>query len=381
MNNIPFNILNELHIILVNLPDIPLPCEEEGWFKCNDYYFKGVKTKIFNKNLLSVKEEEKSFVNQTLILHKIHLDKFISQLSGLSLESNLDSFYRSKIEKKNKKLIGISPIIIFEGINRSTLEASLNSVGLSLTGGSITRRNKINLCEYRLSNFLNLIGYYENKDMFYIDYTERKFKFKNWHNLQPAVNLMTRTFDDELLNSIKRYNKFIRAYEFYLYNTKFIVDILAKCTINHIKEIQFKLNDMKTLYKNIEEKIKETKDSFKEGTYFKELSLLLTLSRKGAQAIERDNASSLVNKAGSTINSLATRDKEKEFSKIESEEIIPYVDKKLNSYITKKDKYLINIDKCKSDLKALNAELTKRFLLGKSINLQLNKINSKFKVK
>ena len=111
---------------------------------------------------------------------------YIYNLSYHSFFNNLENLYeyRSNIEKQDKNYLGINPIINFKGMSMSVIVKLFKNYGYNLNGGTITRRHKLSLPEFRLSKFLDLTldNTYLDKTKFLEFYSEKLFssnKFKD----------------------------------------------------------------------------------------------------------------------------------------------------------------------------------------------------------
>lgn len=102
-----------------------------------------------------------------LTCYNISLNSFIN---------NFDKFLRNlmpDVEKKEKNLLGISPIIIFHGIIWSNLLYLFRMNNIIVNGGSITRRHKLSIPAFRLTTFLVLSNLFEDKYLFYHNYIDK----------------------------------------------------------------------------------------------------------------------------------------------------------------------------------------------------------------
>ena len=102
---------------------------------------------------------------------------------------------RSEKEKeKDSKYLGINPIIIFNGMYMGNIIKLFKLYNINLNGGSISRRHRLSLAEYKLSLFLDLFNLFdENKETFYNLYKEDLFSSKlynrrNNEKLNPYIS-------------------------------------------------------------------------------------------------------------------------------------------------------------------------------------------------
>ena len=103
--------------------------------------------------------------NYKLIIHTMSYPKFFKDLKLLFN-------YRSEKEK-DKDYLGINPIIIFNGLSKGNIIHLFKLHNINLNGGSISRRHKLSITEYRLSIFIDLIDLFqENKEEFLYFYKE-----------------------------------------------------------------------------------------------------------------------------------------------------------------------------------------------------------------
>ena len=86
--------------------------------------------------------------------------------------SSIVSLSISEYEKENKQYIGINPIIVFQGLTWNNIVQLFKLQNIDINGGSITRRHKLSICEYRLSKFIDLF-LSPTKELFYHSYTNK----------------------------------------------------------------------------------------------------------------------------------------------------------------------------------------------------------------
>ena len=99
----------------------------------------------------------------------------VRSMSYFSFFNNIRSIVSESIsayEKENKEYIGINPIIVFQGLSWDNIVHLFKLHNIDINGGSITRRHKLSICEYRLSKFLDLFVYVD-KEEFYYSYTNK----------------------------------------------------------------------------------------------------------------------------------------------------------------------------------------------------------------
>lgn len=142
---------NDLHIVYVSwLKSISL--NELDEISVNNHSFKNV----FGEEY-------------TLYTYHLSYHKFFNNLKML-----FD--FRSDIEQKDKYYLGLNPIIVFSGVSMGNIVNLFKSYNYKLNGGTISRRHKLNLVEYRLSIFVDLLDLYNNnKDLFVSHYKENLF--------------------------------------------------------------------------------------------------------------------------------------------------------------------------------------------------------------
>ena len=133
-----------------------------------------VKTMCFNeKDEVEIKEYP--FVNSLNYKYKI----IVYTMSYTYFFNNLSMLFecRSDIEKKkDENYLGINPIIIFGGLHLGNIIHLFKLNNINLNGGSISRRHKLSLAEYRLSIFLDTVNIFnETKELFIQGYNDNLY--------------------------------------------------------------------------------------------------------------------------------------------------------------------------------------------------------------
>nr|QWO71375.1 RNA polymerase [Calocybe gangraenosa] len=117
--------------------------------------------------------KEKNFINILGMDYKI----FIITMSYHKFFNNLNLLFDYRSEKeKNTNFLGINPIIIFKGLHLGNIINLFKLNNISLNGGSISRRHKLTIAQYRLAIFTDLLDLFNNsKEEFFDMYKENLF--------------------------------------------------------------------------------------------------------------------------------------------------------------------------------------------------------------
>ena len=206
--------------------------------------------------------------NLDIPFSNVHGEKykiFIYNMSYIKFFKILDKLFDFRSDKeKNSKYLGINPIIIFNGLSKGNIIHLFKLHNINLNGGSISRRHKLSITEYRLSIFIDLIDLFqENKEEFLSFYKENRFssKFYIRPSLKKEVKLNPYINHYNIMN-----NLYSLAIEKFNLNTtisklnqgieKFKIDILDidNSIVNNNLTIETHIN-----------KISSLKNKFKEG--------------------------------------------------------------------------------------------------------------------
>lgn len=134
-----------------------------------------------------IKTQEFSFSNiysneRKLIIRDMGYPTFFKNI-------NIISESISSIEKENKNYLGINPIIFFKGLSWNNIVHIFKLNNIIINGGSITKRHKLSICDYRLAVFLSLLGIYEeDKSSLYKSYKEKNYSSPRF-NKQNEINM------------------------------------------------------------------------------------------------------------------------------------------------------------------------------------------------
>ena len=143
-------------------------------------------------------------------------------------------------EKEHKNFLGINPIFIFQGLSWSNIVLLFKINNMIINGGSISRRHKLSISEYRLGMFLYMLHYWD-KSGFYNSYTDKSYtspKIEDYYN-----DLLEYDNDNDIERPISK-NPFVNQY-FIINNT---LDLLIKqkeLEIN-ISNIELEINAFKS---------------------------------------------------------------------------------------------------------------------------------------
>lgn len=190
---------------------------------------------------------------------------FVYNMSYAKFFNILDKLFDFRSDKeKNSKYLGINPIIIFNGLSKGNIIHLFKLHNINLNGGSISRRHKLSITEYRLSIFLDLIDLYqENKEEFFSFYKENKFSSKFYIRpyVKKEVKLNPYIIQYNLIN-----NLFSLAIE------KFNLDTTISNLIRVIEKFKFDILEIENSieYNNLTiethiNNISSLKNKFKEG--------------------------------------------------------------------------------------------------------------------
>ena len=108
-------------------------------------------------------------------------------------------------------LYGFSPIIIFKGFHWATLVSLFKTRFINLHGGSITRRHKLSICDYRLSKFLDLMIFL-NKEDFYDSYADKYITSPRYDRKNP-INMTYQPYVSQYITINKYLNLKIQENE------------------------------------------------------------------------------------------------------------------------------------------------------------------------
>jgi DNA-directed RNA polymerase len=129
----------------------------------------------------------------------------IYYMSFMSFFENLVDLIDKRSYEEDSSLIGINPIIIFKGLHWGNIIYFFNKYGYTVHGGSISRRHKLSMSEFRLGIFLYLMNI-EDKESYYRYYRD---------------NLISSNFyDNKHENSI--YNEYLLINNEILYKNKLL---------------------------------------------------------------------------------------------------------------------------------------------------------------
>ena len=142
---------------------------------------------------------------------------------------NIISESISELEKNDKNYIGINPIIVFQGLTWNNIVHLFKVNKIDINGGSITRRHKLSICDYRLSKFLDLLIPL-NKEIFYSSYTE-KYLTSPSYSRNTEINMSNHPYLSQYLS------------------------------INNYLNLKFKKNEIETNISSIEDKIGNIKSN------------------------------------------------------------------------------------------------------------------------
>jgi len=188
--------LNEIHLILVSWNHVTLD-------------------KIITKEYSSLDIKNFRF---KLVLTFMNYHTFFKNLNNIKN-------YKSDYEKKNKDLLNMYPIIIFQGLHWGNIVYLFEINGLTIHGGSISRRQKLSITQFRLAKFLHISHLAYNKQQFYDSYIDKIFTSPKYD-----VNYYNHLFN------------FVSYYDFSHINPI----ILEYFKINNLINLNSKLSDIKT---------------------------------------------------------------------------------------------------------------------------------------
>ena len=103
-----------------------------------------------------------------LIIYNMNINSFSKLLSSSNPLFKINKL-SSRYEQLESRYLCFNPIIIFKGIHWGNIVYFFKLKNLTLNGGSLTRRHKLTMNDYKLSQFLNLIKIFQyNKDKFFL---------------------------------------------------------------------------------------------------------------------------------------------------------------------------------------------------------------------
>lgn len=204
---------------------------------------------------LNIKDLMKNLEDENLDLDEIHLifvswnnvilDKIITKeytsldisnfrfklvltfMSYYTFFNNLNNIknYKSDYEKKNKDILDMNPIIVFQGLHWGNIVYLFEINGLTIHGGSISRRQKLSITQFRLAKFLHISHLAYNKQQFYDSYIDKIFTSPKYD-----VNYYNHLFNLGSYNNFPHVNPIILEY----------------FKINNLINLNSKLSDIKT---------------------------------------------------------------------------------------------------------------------------------------
>ncbi len=130
-------------------------------------------------------------------------------MSYYTFFNNLNNIknYKSDYEKKNKDILDINPIIIFQGLHWGNIVYLFEVNGLTIHGGSISRRQKLSITQFRLAKFLHISHLAYNKQQFYNSYIDKIFTSSKYD-----VNYYNHLFNLGSYNNFPHVNSIILKY-------------------------------------------------------------------------------------------------------------------------------------------------------------------------
>ena len=278
-----------------------------------------VKTMSLNeKDDVDIKEYP--FVNSLNEDFKI----FVYTMSYTHFFNNLGMLFkcRSDIEKeKDENYLGINPIIIFGGLHLGNIIHLFKLNNINLNGGSISRRHKLSLAEYRLSIFLDIVNIFnESKDSFILGYKDNLFTSSRYDK------------GSEINPYIKQYQYINEYYSLNIKKSELLNEINNKnSVINRLK------NNIESSNSNISLKNSEV-DGHKNKIYYLKQSLVEGISSKHKASI-----SGRLSNLRKEIDSLKSG-----VVKLQNE--ISQYEVKLSSELNNLNKLKVNLEKVLSNL-------------------------------
>ena len=126
--------------------------------------------KIYIKKEIKINDLENKEIK--IVLHYVEFFYFAKNI--LNFIPNKDAFISNDLSYYKDKKLYLSPIIIFRnGVSWSNIISLLQLEGITVHGGSNTRRHKLSINEYRLSVFLYLSGLIGSVEEFYANYIDK----------------------------------------------------------------------------------------------------------------------------------------------------------------------------------------------------------------
>nr|ADO51613.1 rnapol [Moniliophthora roreri] len=314
-----YNLNVDLYIIFVSWEDTLLSdelCEEFKFENLNGYELK-------------------------IIIKRMGYKTFFSKIGSI-----MDN--RSHSEKIDKMYLGINPIIIFKGLSWSNIVYLFKINKIILHGGSISKRHKLSICEYRLSLFLNFSNLYtQNKSEFYDNYAESFFSSSK--------------FDRENIEITNKYiSEYIRINNKIEFETK-------------LAEIKWEIDNLENVNAILENNIKELKSSISSSDskiiFLK--NKLYELKNKNIESIKNKNKISIsgrIKKIQSIINELYNENKKKNIELINLEKKLNNKLNDLNSLNKSKAEYENLIESKSKKIRLLNKNKNNISNINNSVN-------------
>jgi len=219
--------------------------------------------------------------------------------------------YKSDYEKKNKDILNMNPIIIFQGLHWGNIVYLFEINGLTIHGGSISRRQKLSITQFRLAKFLHISHLAYNKQQFYDSYIDKIFTSPKYD-----VNYYNHLFNLGSYYDFSHINPIILEY----------------FKINNLINLNSKLSDIKTKKDRDELELIE----LKRRVVFIEQevnNIELNIKHKQSKFLDDENKK-IKHKASITgsLNILKNRKKELELDRNKSNDIISRLKSNILNY-------------------------------------------------
>ena len=235
----------------------------------------------------TINQEEGCYTNNLGNSYKVKIVTvnyicFFQELQGLSS-------CRSEEEQSNKNYLGINPIIIFKGLSWGNIVNLFKLHNITLYGGSISRRHKLSIVEYRLSVFIYLLGLFDgNKQGFYNNYVENLFSSSKYNR---SNNLIEEDLSKAYIYQYKTINQYFK-----LNFNKITLD-------NQIVKVEKEIKDLEVLIKSLETKIAENdQDIYINRSYISELKSKMvdgiSMKHKASLTGRIDKANNVISELG-----------------------------------------------------------------------------------
>jgi len=353
----------------------------EGWFIRKTKLFNQVLTCSFDKEFKAGNlyfnhnyDEADDLVKYTLNLNKISFAQFINGISNIRNKDlrRWDYEFKSEYEVQNPDFLDLNPIFIFEGISWSNIVMALSNKNISLTGGSITRRYKLNLCEYRLSQFLNLIGYFKSQKKFYKEYTESNITYKEERDIVWASRKLLSILDANF--NILNYKDHI-AFQYYIRNLM----EYSKSFLLNINEEKGKKNEVLVSFEKILHRIQDRIDLIES---FKDKAIKQLINEKNenfslTSSVPDEKVNYLEDLEAADLVPLENNYLDVNLSKVEEPGKNKKIEIHINNYddilrllYSKKDKHLEKISSLNKDLESIQQDINN--WLSKDIDYKKN---------